>query len=226
MHVVAIATLFTTTAVADQAADLLNKVEQTYQNAKSGHFKAVRASETAIGGGIGADIDTDIEIAFVKPENKVLVAYDYGHGPAGKWIRVSDGKTLTGFRTATKQRKQQPASANDIYILNGTFVDRFSNIAENVTSAKMLDSASVPVNGKNIDCNVVEVHYKQGVLPPNTEALPTTYWIDKQNNVVLKETSGTKSTKSKSQTIRTLTFKLAEIDQPVPASVFTVNPGK
>jgi hypothetical protein len=225
VYLFAFAAMLPGIAMADQATDLLKKVEQTYQGAHSAHFKAVRASKTQIGRDIGAMADTAIEIAFVKPD-KVLVKYDYGEEHAGEWVRASDGKTFAGYREATNQHNEQPASANDLNILNGTFVDRYAHITENAGGAKMLSDEPVQVNAAKIDCHVVEVHYQPGTLPPNTAALPTTYWIDKSRNLVLKETSGTKSTNSKSETLRTLTFQMAEINQPVPADVFQVKASK
>lgn len=221
-HVAAAFTVLAFAARADEAIDLLKKVEDTYNNLNSAHFEAVRASKTQVGKDIGASSETKMIVSVSKP-NKVKVDYIYP-GQGGEWLRVSDGKTFSGFRSITKENKQQPASENDMDILNGTFVDRFRHIAENVASAKILRDESVAVGSKQIPCRVVEVTYKNPVLPPNTEQLPTTYWIDKDRNIVLKETSGTRSTTSKSETIRTLTFTAADVNTPLADTEFAFNP--
>jgi outer membrane lipoprotein-sorting protein len=213
-------------ARAEDATEILKKTGENYQNLKSAHFEATTVSDTRLG---SSDVkqETKLEVALVKPD-KVKVDYHYPND-IGRWLRVSDGKTFSGYRSITKEKKQSPASENDLNILRGTFVERYKGIADNVTSAKILKSEPVNVGGKDIDCWVIEVNYKPGLLPEGTEALPTTYWIDKSRNLVLKQTSGTKSKShgnNDSTNIRTTTFTVADVNGSVPDTEFAFNPKK
>jgi outer membrane lipoprotein-sorting protein len=222
---VAAGLLFAAGVYAQDARQILQKVQETYLNMTSGSFQAVRTSDTLMSGSHDVKNETKIEIDVAKP-NKVKVEYDYPGG-GGEWIRVSDGKTFSGFRELTHERKQSPASKDDLNILDGTFVDRFEQINDNVESAKVTGSEALDVGGKR-DCYVIEVTYKPRPLPEGEKQLPTKYWIDKARYLVLQEvaeaTSRSISGKTDVTNRRTLSFVAADVNSPVPDKLFAFNP--
>lgn len=222
---IAAALFFAAGVYAQDARQILQKVQETYLNMTSGQFQAVRTSETIMSGTPDIKTATKIEIDLVKP-NRVKVVYDYS-GAGGEWIRVSDGKTFSGFRELTHEKKQSPASQDDMNILDGTFVDRFEQINDNVVDAKVTGSESLDAGGKH-DCWVIEVTYKPRPLPQGQTQLPTKYWIDKSRYLVLQETTQTKSQSVSGKTDvtnrRTVSFSAADVNSPVPDNSFAFNP--
>lgn len=222
----AVPALFATGAYAQDANEILKKVQDTYTNLKSGVFQAVRTSDTKLSSTPDARVDTKIDVAVVKP-NKVKVDYHYPEA-RDEWLRVSDGKTFSGFRIATHEKKQSPATANDLDILAGTFIETYKHIADDVQSAKVTGSEQLDLGGTKHDCYIVEVTYKNRPLPDGQTALPTKYWIDKSSNLVLREIDESIS-KSRTGTndvknTRTLSFVVANVNTPVPDTAFAFNP--
>jgi outer membrane lipoprotein-sorting protein len=122
------------------------------------------------------------------------------------------------------------AASDDLNILNGTLMASLQDIDQGVTKATLLNSEPVSLGGQNVDCYVVELNRDQPHLLPGTEPLPEKLWIDKSRFIVLRRVSGTKSvTESgdrQTQNIRTTTFSLARINEPVEDALFALNVGR
>lgn len=212
-------------ALAQDANAILKKVGDTYSNLESFHFEGTTVGETKMGN-TGSRTETQFSLAWVSP-NKVRVEYRYTS--AGTWLRVSDGKTMTRLRSITKEFKQEPASADDVTILDGTPTSSYENMTAKFHDPKLLRTEPIQMDGKSIDCYVIEAQSQPTTLLPGMEQMPVTLWIAKDSNLVLKEVSGTHSKSSGSnatQNIRTTTFTLAEVNTKLPDSLFEADRSK
>jgi hypothetical protein len=151
---------------------------------------------------------------------------EFRYPEAGKWLRVSDGKVYRAYRSATGERRQKPASQEDLDILRGTVIAKYEGIARRVTSAKVLRREPVSVGEKPVDCYVVEVRYEPHNLLPGAQPLPTTYWVGKAHLVVLRQVSGTESQMGGHRTLDTctITFQRVSVNETLPDSVFATDP--
>jgi outer membrane lipoprotein-sorting protein len=217
--------LATGVVFAQDAQGILSKVAETYSGLSTYHFEGVTTTEMK-SDAVRSKNDTNFEFALNKPD-KVKVEFRYQN--AGTWLRVSDGKTLTRYRSVTGELKQEPASPSDMDIANGTPISDYQEITERLESAKVAGSETVRVGDSDVDCYVIEALYKlrPGLLQ-GTKDLPTKYWIDKKRFLVLKEVSGTESQSGlfHTQNLRTTTFTMAWVNQPVPDAVFAFDAHK
>jgi outer membrane lipoprotein-sorting protein len=210
--------LFTSVVICyadDDPKAILQKTSDTYGNAKSFHLTASIVSETKAGGSKMASSQTEQDMVLVRPD-KVRVEFRYPS--AGSWLRVSDGKMHTEYRALTKEVNQKPATPDDIGMLRNTILLHLEELTEGLKSAKLVGSEPFTLDGKSIDCHVIEAIYEPANLPPGAEALPTKYWIDKSRFIVLREVSG--STAKKSENLRTTTFSTARINELVADHLF------
>jgi outer membrane lipoprotein-sorting protein len=201
---------------------VLRRTGETYRGLDTCRFQGVTTSQTAIGNS-ETENQLAFEIALAKPDK---VRVDFRYANAGEWIRVSDGATTWRYRSLTGDLRQSRAKPEDLGILKGTILARYQRVDEKVVSATLVSFEDVPVRGVTMPCYVIEVRYESRRLLPGTEQLPTRYWIDRKRFVVLRETSATRSTSAsgvESRNTRTTTFSVASINEPVEASVFTLD---
>jgi outer membrane lipoprotein-sorting protein len=209
---------------ATDAQAILQKVADTYTNLKSYHFEGTTVAETKAG-----TTDSSSETGFsvaMSPPNKLRVEFRYAN--AGSWVRVSDGKTTMRYRSLTKEMKKDPASPDDLDMGRATPISTNHRTAAGVNNATLLPEESLQVNGASVPCYVVEVEYNTASARPGMEPLPTRYWIDKARDIVLKQVTGTRSTKQDAshatQNTRTTTFTVASVNENVPDTLFAFNP--
>src|SRR5579885_1706483 len=137
---------------AEDAAQILKAVEQTYQNLTAYEFKGITSSETRVGGTV-SKTETQFAVAF-KPPNEFRIEYDYPS--AGEWIRASDGKTLWNKRSITKEFTETPATDDALRMLDGSPVAAFENLTQDLQNPKIAGSEAVTVGGQSYDCYVIE----------------------------------------------------------------------
>ncbi|MCC6342076.1 MAG: hypothetical protein IT166_07755 [Bryobacterales bacterium] len=217
--------LLPASAFPQEAQDILAKVAANYQAMKNFHFEGSTTSETKAKG-VDTTSETHFVVAYTEPD-KFRVELRYP--TAGNWIRLSDGKNLYDFRTTSKDRKKEDYDPSDLRILKGSPISAFEFI-DRVNSARLAGSESVTVDGKDVDCYVIEAERSGQTLLPGMKALPTRYWVDKARLIVLRQVSGSRSEDSASvnstQNTRTITITAAHVNEPVPATLFAVNPGR
>lgn len=213
----------------EDAIQILHKVGQTYRNLKSYHFEGTTVAETRSAGAKSTS-ETEFIIAYAAP-NKFRVEFRYPN--AGSWIRVSDGRTLSRYRSITNELKQDVVATDNLDILHGTLVAGFEDVDQGVKKATMLDSDVVNIGGSNghkIDCYVVEVEREQPHMLVGTEPLPEKLWIDKTRFIVVRRIVGTKSVAQsadhRTENIRTTTFSVAAINAPLEDNLFALNAGR
>ncbi len=209
----------TSLVAAQDANEILKQVGHTYRNMESFHFEGTTVGETKLGN-TGTRSEMQFSLAWLSP-NKVRVEYRYPQ--AGTWLRVSDGKTMTKIRSITKEFSQQPASQDDVAILNGTPTSIYESADTTFHDPKVVRTEAIQLGGKNVDCYVIEVQGQPSTLQPGMEQMPVTLWVAKDSYLVLKEVSGTRS-KSRSnatENTRTTTFTLADFNTKLPDDLFS-----
>lgn len=198
-------------ARADDAGQIVTSVADTYRNLKSYRFEGETVRH--MGARESAD-ELKFDIAFEGPD-KFRISYKYP--TAGDWIRVSDGKTLTRYRSISKQVNAAAASPGDVRLIDSTPIARYSHLDDVAAKAKLVGSEQLSVNGRPVDCYVIEV---PGEKPPfeGIKSLPTKLWIAKDSHIVYREESGTES--SSGRETRTTTYTYIQTSGDIPDTLF------
>ena len=187
---------------ASDALTILRQVAQKYADAKSYHIEAteefIRSNE------LGRDWRKRILSIRVAPDNR----YRYeGHGAFGSALLVSDGKTSWTHHYNEKLFTEKPARA-DIDLGNSTDMQEdalsqakslqkvLADAAKELKSASLLREESVSIDGTPHRCIVI--HFGPADVkidrPQTKEKQESgTYWIDKDQMVIVKMERQSKS---------------------------------
>jgi outer membrane lipoprotein-sorting protein len=214
---ISVVMLLTAIGSAQDAQTILQQVSEKYSKLQSYQFDGKTLAESSVGGKSSVS-ETLFEVAFASPSS-LKVEFRYTGGDY--WTRLSDGKTLVRFRSTSKDLKREPSSANDVFILKSTFIGDLEKLSQTTSEAKLTGAESLSVDGKDIDCFVVEARQRRTV-PDGTEVLPTKWWIDKTRMIVLKQVSGTRSKLggNENRNMRTLLLTKAVVDETLPPQLF------
>lgn len=218
-HVLGLALTFSAgLALADDAAQILKNTEDTYRTLKSYDFEGTTTSETKVGASV-SKTETSFVVAFQEP-NQFRLEYDYP--AAGKWERVSDGKTLWNHRSITKESKQSAVTDDNVRMLDGSPIAVFSQVGEGVTKASIVGSEPVSIGGQSFDCYVVQFERPNPAASGAAQPLPVKLWIDKTRHLVLRQVSASAAHGSGSSTenTRTVMFTRVEVNQTIPDDLF------
>ena len=205
--------------------EILDQAAAKYIELKTYDFEGSRVSETKTGKTVAS---SEINFVYVLSRpNKVRVELRYPN--AGSWVRVTDGTTTVKYLSETKEYTRAAATEYDFdMFFQGTPMANYQLINTKIQNATLVGSEPVTVGSDTFDCYVLDVLYGQQTLLPGTEPLPTRLWIDKKRSIVLKEVSGTRAKgQGRSQptdNIRTTTFTVAKVDEPIPEELFTFTP--
>ncbi len=205
-------------ALADDAAQILKNTEETYRNLKSYAFEGTTTSETKMGASISKSAMSFV-VAYKEP-NEFRLEYDYP--AAGKWERVSDGKTLWNHRSITKESKETPVTDDDLRMLEGSPVATFSDLGEGAAKATVVGSEAVSIGGQSFDCFVVQFDQPNPRAEGAAKPLPVKLWIDKTRHLVLRQVSGSEGRNGGSSTenTRTVNFTRVDVNQSIPDDLF------
>jgi thiol-disulfide isomerase/thioredoxin len=155
--------------------------------------------------------------------------------PQAGIIRVSDGKQTWLYMTSTNQYAHKDAA--DVIDLskpltNGgmlpVLVMHLRGLATDVETAKVLSDDTVPFDGKDRRCAVVEVVYKPAVgAAEGTPGAHRTFWLDRERDLVLQQKTETNTKVADGTTIQqseTFRYTKISLNQPIDASIFTFVP--
>jgi len=194
--------------IAQDAAEILKKAEETYRDLRTYDVVLVNTTEhTYPGSGVGSQSD-DSERLAKAPGMKYRFEQN-GH------LSISDGEHTWQYNPAGNDYTMQAGGSAAQSIINIR--------TDGVKSARVLREEPVNLQSGPVPCYVVEVLYQ---LPssarPGTEAQPATYWVDKDRYLVLKVRYPLSIGASELILIRTVTK--AVINQPLPDSLFQFTP--
>jgi outer membrane lipoprotein-sorting protein/peroxiredoxin len=216
-----------------EAMELLKKVAEAYRNIKSYQLEGVEVGESR-STGLYYRTESAFVWAFEKPGKFRLET----KSPAGnRSTAVSNGESIWNYspnlEQYTKKSVQPLPKAGD----TDTGVRRIPNPLEKIGGTKITDLARgarimpeeiISIDGKSINCYVVEVIYR---APRNSDinaSVIVTYWIDKTRLIVIRKVSKQKFISlppdERTETIGLITFSLVKVDEPLPASLFAFTP--
>ena len=204
-------------ARADDAKQVVTKTADVYRNLKSYRFQGSTTRATDAHGTEGSN-ELKFDIAVENPD-KFRIEYQYP--TAGNWVRVSDGKTLTRYRSITKQVNAATASPGDVRLVESTPIAQYSHLDEVADKAKLVGSEQLSIGGHQLDCYIVEIPGQkprfEGIRP-----LPTKLWIDKNSYLVYREVSGSESGSgnSRHQEIHTTDYTNIQTSGDIPDTLF------
>jgi outer membrane lipoprotein-sorting protein len=195
--------------------ELLKEVSQVYKNLKSYHFEGVMVIESKANG-VQWKMDTTMVAAAVKPDKirvEMMGILMVSSGQT-KWVYIPDLKQYS--QNALVKVGERHLSLFALYE-----VGRYEHIAERVKAARILGQEAVEVQGKSIDCTVVQVEYDPlGIGQPLR-----TFWIDKARHIVLRESLKIESSPINPIDVKqTFIFTIAKVNEPIPDSLFVFIP--
>lgn len=219
-----------TTAPSQQGIELLRRAASNYRAAATFWIEGdIRADARA---GAKQQSTTASFVVAVGQGNRL---HDELNHPQAGVLRVSDGKQTWLYMTSTNQyaRKvgadvidlEKPLAAGGMLPV---LVQHLRGLATDVESARLLPDDTVPFEGKDRRCAVVEVFYKPAVgTPEGTKGAHRTFWLDRDREIVLQQrTETTNKSPDGTPVEQSETFRYSKVslNQPIDASIFTFVP--
>jgi thiol-disulfide isomerase/thioredoxin len=212
-----------------QSADgmaLLKRVSATYRGLESYEIRAMVTSDQR-----WEEARTLTEIPLVMAEDKPGKFRLESKQPVMGAMEVSDGKTTWQYIAMGHQYTKKPAGegsavAENIPFMPTNYVKRYRQVAEKATRAQLLREETLPLEGKQVPCAVIEVEFASDPDGKKKQEPPHTLWVDKERALVLEDvwekTTNTMGISSQTRTI--VVYKAIHIGRPVPDSLFSFTP--
>ena len=222
-----------------EAAEIIEKVGNTYRNAQSYHFEAVYIIETK-SEGMQIKKETLVVIAAVRPDKMRMEIK--GSMMDLDTLMISNGSTTWEYLPRLKQYTRSKGTPTTVTtkgidsrdlatdkityyrtwaVALGILLPDYENITETVNKPRLLREEAIEVDGMTVDCYVIEADSAF----PQFVTSPKTFWIDKARYLVVRETYSTNMRGSTSSEIKqTTVFKVASVNEPVPDTMFVFSP--
>ena len=216
---------FTIVASGQTGPDILSKVAGTYRSLKSYQLESQIVTESR-----SADSESRSRMSrtavAVLPDRRRLESKGANQISS---IRVYDGHTVWEYRPGSNQfaRHEQATYKPPMMNMLSDPVDGYRAL-DKVEGAKLLREETIEAAGGAQPCWVIEVPSRFRPSGFLLERSPTTYWVAKASNVVLKETQSSKikmpmMESPQDQTVTT-TYTVARVNEPVPEELFRFQP--
>ena len=218
------------TAAAPAPDEILRTAANRYRQARRIHLAGAIVSEVESGRG-PQRVDARFEVAS-EPGGRV---YDDLEHPTAGARRVSDGKHTWVYVPRLHQYIDQASSApspteSDTVInqgMVGLLLSNYRGMGNGIDTATLLPEETIEIGGRSRPCHVIEVRYRLGFGGPAFPGVPRVYWIDQQDNLVLKQrtiTSVSANGQVQQRQTETFEFSRVTVDELVPDSLFTFRP--
>jgi len=205
-------------------SEILKKAAETYQSLKIYRFEAQVVTESVSESNESRSRVTSISAAILPGRRRL----ESKGGRFGS-LRVYDGQTVWEFRPGVNQfaRQNQATYKPAMMSTLSDPVDEYKGL-DKAEGAKLLREESLEAAGGVRPCWVIEVPSKLRPGGPVVEGSPSTYWVDKSTNLVLKELQSTKikmpmMDTAQTQTVTT-TYTVARINETLPDELFRFQP--
>lgn len=213
-------------AAADAAA-LLKQVSQTYSSLRSYHFEGVTVLRTQ-----SDSARSEQEVPFVFAEVRPSKIRFETKSSLTATLFVSDGDTTWTYMPRLHEYTHKRSSTGDgaaqqpAPFRNQNPVAEYERLADYAPVARVIRQEGAMISGREIPCWVVE-------LPgaPETangvQNFPRLLWIEKERSLVLRDVLSSRVRRPytpPSEQIRTCTFTLAKINEPLPDPLFQFVP--
>lgn len=211
--------------------ELLQRVAQHYANAKSYHLRATFEYRTW--SKMQRNWEKTIWDVAEAPGNRYRYEGESGNGHA---LRVSNGNdvwtyhveerayTRAAFSDLTSATHSATAPAELALSSGSRLRADFASLAKTYKSAARLPDSEITVDGKRIDCYVLQLKTLDERRKRADESSERTLWIEKSNDTILKDHLKLLASaysgvvfEAESTTI----YKLRELDLPLQESLFT-----
>ncbi len=225
------------------ALSILSQVAQKYADAKSFHLEATE--ELTRSNELSREWRKSIMSITVAPRGR----YRYeGHGPFGSALSVSDGKTVWIYHYKEKLFTEKPAKP-EMYLgidriamqeqamSQAEYVPKaLADVAKELTSARLLPEESISIDGTPHRCIVVDYDasdVRKDMPEGKRQMLGSgTYWIDKDQMVIVKMERRSKSFMGRTglparivfQNDVTTIFPVVDLNASEPDATFVFTP--
>ena len=205
---------------AQTADQILAQVADTYRSLNSYRIEGTIRSETDVRNS-SYKSESEFVVAFAEPDRFRI---EYRYPSAGTWLRTSDGKLFTTFRSISNQFHQEPADSSTIRVLRSSPIALFETIDRDAKNPVLAGSETIALEGQNHDCDVIRYDGPPRTLPTGASQLPNKVWIDKGSHLVLRQVTGTLTTAGAETTKneRTTQFTKIRVNEPLAATLFAV----
>ncbi len=204
--------------------EILKKVSETYQSLKSYQFEAQVVTESVSESNESRSRSTKIAAAIL-PDRIRLES----KGGQLASLRVYDGHTVWEYRPGVNQFAGQDQATYKPPMMN-TLSDPVAGYKAlgKADDAKLLREESLDAGGGTRPCWVIEVPSKFRPSGTILDRSPSTYWVDKSSNLVLKEMQSTTIKMpvmdAPQKQTTTTTYTVARINEAVPDELFRFRP--
>ena len=224
MRLLALLAAIAAVASGQTGPEILNKSAETYRSLKSYHFEAQVLTETVSDNNDSRSRSTKI-FAAVPPDRRRVES----KGGQLASLRVYDGQHVWEFRPGVNQFARQNQDTYKPPMMNTLSdpVDGYKGLDKS-QDAKLLRDENLEAAGGTRMCWVIEVPKKFRPAGMMLEWSPSTYWVDKATNLVLKEQYYVKTKPPNIDSVQTqtttTTYTIARINGDVAAGLFQFQP--
>ena len=224
MRLLALLAAIAAVASGQTGPEILNKSAETYRSLKSYHFEAQVLAESVSDYQDSRVRSTKIFAAV--PPNRRRVESKGGQLAS---LRVYDGQHVWEFRPGANQFVRQSQDTYKPPLMNTLSdpVDGYKGLDKS-QDAKLLRDENLEAAGGTRMCWVIEVPKKFRPTGMMLEWSPSTYWVDKATNLVLKEQYYVKTKPANMDSVltqtTTTTYTVARINEDVAAGLFQFQP--
>ncbi len=200
------------------AGEVLGQVDTRYKTMKSGWFLGRIVSHVT--GAMTQELDAPVTAALRRPGRLRSEMHDEKNGSmhlisdSTSWLYVS---SLRQYVITTGAPPPPEDALPDL-------LKEFSGLAARLTDAALVREEPVTVNGAPSDCYVIESHARPAFGQAKVDSFSSTYWIDKQRLVVVRDSTYLEVTPpgapSKLNVNSIFIFELVKLDEPIPDSLF------
>ena len=207
--------------IAAKDAEVLRKVGETYSKLGAHLMEGVIRVE------IRNPKPQSQEVTFLVASDGRGRLRDEVHSTTIGGMIVSDGRHTYIVNRALKQYLKREGGADSVLArlstrgLGGSLMLRYGSIASLAASTQRLPDEAVEANGQRRDCIVLDVSFAKGAGGAQG---PSTYWIDKQTHLVLRQrtimSADQPQTGGRIEQEETISFRRAAVNPRLPDSLF------
>ncbi len=212
-------------AESPDAQTILAQARKAYTSLKSYEIHALTVNEME-----NQDFDQTIRskllIAYRQPGKYRIESKGLGATTA-----VSDGAQVWTYNAYLKQYTKNESAPPLAKALNSGQGAMFSvdRPGASVSSVKLTGEETLVIGGAAHPCYLLAVAYENGSPRPNSDASPTTYWVDKSDYLVLKTSSrhhmdNLPGSGAGADMKMTATVESLKVDEPLQDDLFTFKP--
>ena len=195
---------------------LVKRVSEAYRDLSSYEIRAVVITEQH-----WDEVRELTEVPVVMAEDKAGKFRVESKHPLMGGLEVSDGKTIWEYAAMGHQYTKKAASAgldvaDDAPLMPTNYVKRYRELAAKTSEARLLREETLTLEEKDVPCEVIEVEFGNDPAMQKKQESAHTFWIDKENALVLQEMWDSKSDMMgiSSQTRTTVVYKAIHIGPP------------